>query len=368
MATIYQRGKKKTWHISYIVDGKRFWRSLKTQDKKLARFMKKDLEVKLKKGLHQDTQIKNIDSFYEEYVRGTAHRKADTNQTELYSIDKFLQLCAKTTINSIKTHDVQKYLLRYENMTPQSFNNNLGTIKRFLNKAVEKGYIIKNPADGIHRRKLPQVLPRFFTDDEYMQIEQTANGHPLFPMIATARYTGLRLRELIHLEWQDFDWENKLIKVLNKLKFEYTIKNYQARVVPISCELRSKLLPYIKQSGICFPVHCGKSIGEKYSNWGPKAALRKILAKSTIKNRKKIGWHEFRHTFASRLVQNNVPIYKVSKWLGHSSLAVTQIYAHFAPIYDCDIEKLSIQVNGESCSRASSRVKRYHNHQSASAA
>jgi len=55
-----------------------------------------------------------------------------------------------------------------------------------------------------------------------------------------------------------------------------------------------------------------------------------------------MGWHEFRHTFASRLAQQGISLYKICKWLGHSDIKVTQIYAHFAPIYDNDIEKLSI--------------------------
>ena len=51
------------------------------------------------------------------------------------------------------------------------------------------------------------------------------------------------------------------------------------------------------------------------------------------------GWHLFRHTFASRLVQAGVPIAKVSAWLGHANISTTMIYAHLAPGHDADIEK-----------------------------
>ena len=47
-------------------------------------------------------------------------------------------------------------------------------------------------------------------------------------------------------------------------------------------------------------------------------------------------------TFASRLNQQSISLHKISKWMGHSNITVTQIYAHFAPIYDNDIEKLTI--------------------------
>ena len=121
------------------------------------------------------------------------------------------------------------------------------------------------------------------------------------------------------------------------------MKNNQARVVPISDELREKLLPFIEKRGICFPVHFGVTKGEKYNKWGPQRVIRRVLKKAGVdKEGRRIGWHEFRHTFASQLAQKGVSLYKISKWLGHSDISTTQIYAHFAPIYDGDIERLSL--------------------------
>lgn len=55
------------------------------------------------------------------------------------------------------------------------------------------------------------------------------------------------------------------------------------------------------------------------------------------------GWHKLRRTYGSRLVQEGVDIYKISRWMGHSSVKVTEKhYAEFAPKYDRDIEKLSL--------------------------
>jgi site-specific recombinase XerD len=52
------------------------------------------------------------------------------------------------------------------------------------------------------------------------------------------------------------------------------------------------------------------------------------LAAAKIEN---LHWHDLRHTFASRLVMAGVPLYTVSKLLGHTSFAMTQRYAHLAP-------------------------------------
>jgi integrase len=51
------------------------------------------------------------------------------------------------------------------------------------------------------------------------------------------------------------------------------------------------------------------------------------------------GWHLFRHTFASRLVQAGVPVAKVSAWLGHSDIRTTMMHGHLAPGHDEGIEK-----------------------------
>ena len=183
-------------------------------------------------------------------------------------------------------------------------------------------------------------------------MEKVAELQPIYPFLVTARYTGLRLRELLNLEWEDFDWNQKLLRVLNKPQFGHTVKNYQVRVVPICDELKEKLGPFIKENGLCFQTYGRWRKGQRYLTDGPKRQLRRLYDDAGIPRDRKGLFHRLRHTFASRLVQNNVPIYKVSKWLGHSSVVVTEIYAKFAPVYDEDIEKLSINPAGNTSNSA----------------
>ena len=348
MATIYRRGRHKSWYVAYYWKGKRRTKSLKTEDAKLARRLKQELELQLEKGLHQEPQTISRDAYYKEYLEDISRRKASTNENQIYIINCFLDFCGKNTINAIGPQNVRSFLEQYETSSPLTFNSTLVTIKRFFRHAVRSSYILKNPGADIPFKKVPKGTPRFFTDEEYLRIERAAEGHYLYPMIVCARYTGLRLGELLYLEWEDFDWEMKTLRVKNKPQYGFTIKNYQARVVPISVELRDKLLPFIKQRGLCFP---SPKTGQPYSKEGPRKALKGsknkkgevesgIFKRAGIKSK---GWHAFRHTFASRLVQRNAPIYKVSKWLGHSRVTVTEIYSHLAPSYDPEIEKLSLE-------------------------
>jgi len=341
MASIFKRNE--TWYVSCVIDGKRIVKSLKTRDEKLARFLKKEYEVKAHRGTLTVEKRISVEVYCKQYLQEITYRKRSTNVADYSRVKEFLRSHGKRTINSIGYDDVRDYLKLYENHSPKHYNHIIGTLHRFFRLAVERGFILKNPAEGFRRKKVPQTLPRFLTDEEYLKIEGLSAQEGIYPMVVTARYTGLRLSELLHLEWQDFDWERKLVRVLNKLKYNHTVKNYQVRVVPISVELRDKLLPYIKTEGICFPTADGKP----YNHEGPRRALRKVLAKASVREGRRLGWHEFRHTFASRLAQQGVSLYKICKWLGHSDIKVTQIYAHFAPIYDEDIEKLTILASSQ---------------------
>ncbi|MEI9477296.1 MAG: tyrosine-type recombinase/integrase [Deltaproteobacteria bacterium] len=336
MASIYKRGR--VWYIAYMETGKQVYKSLKTADEKLARFLKKEFEVKLRRNEVKTEKRISVEVFCKEYDQDVIYRKKSTNTADSCRVREFLAAHGKKTINSINREDIRSFLHRFESKSPKTYNEAIGIIKRFFRPAVERGYILKNPAEGFHRRKVPQTLPRFLTDEEYQPLEDLSLVEGIFPMVVTARYTGLRLAELLHLEWQDFDWERKLVRVLNKPKYEHTVKNYQVRVVPISEELRDKLLPYIREEGICFPCPSGGP----YKHEGPRRSLRRIIDDSKLREGRRMGWHDFRHTFASRLAQQGVSLYKICKWLGHSDFKTTQIYAHFAPVYDNDIEKLTI--------------------------
>jgi len=150
-------------------------------------------------------------------------------------------------------------------------------------------------------------------------------------MIATAIYTGLRLSELLYLEWNDFDFGKEILTVKNKHEHDYKTKSKKFRIIPLNRKLIAILQPYRKEKGWCFTT----SKGERYIQ-RPRKVFDIILEKAGLDD---IGWHGLRHTFASQLIQAGTSIYKVSRWLGHSSVNTTMIYAHLAPGKDDDINK-----------------------------
>src|SRR3989338_9132085 len=114
MASLYRRGKCKIWCLSYFLGGRRVVKSLETTDEKIARLKKKEIEVRLKRGIHQDSQRMDVAAYLAEYLQDTTHRKRQTNKNELYLIKYFLRECKKQTINGINMGDIRSFLGGYE--------------------------------------------------------------------------------------------------------------------------------------------------------------------------------------------------------------------------------------------------------------
>ena len=144
----------------------------------------------------------------------------------------------------------------------------------------------------------------------------------------------LRVSEIINLEYNDLDFQNRLIFVRNKNMF--TVKGSRPRTIPMNTFVYSMLLNKERKSNFVFTNNDGKQLN-------PRSVSRKFKKYARASQLSEdIHFHTLRHSGASWLIQASVPIYDVQKILGHSSPTVTQIYAH-----QCDdnlrksIEKLS---------------------------
>lgn len=155
--------------------------------------------------------------------------------------------------------------------------------------------------------------------------------------ISIAVNTGMRKDEIANLRWEDFDFKNKLVSVQAKRADsekgiqEFLPKSKQARSIPLKQELITILKPFKRESG--YVISPEKN--PKRSRWTPPDSFKWLQKKTGIKFHP----HAFRHTFASWAANKGVSIYKIQKWLGHSSVDITAgLYAHLQA-YDDDIDK-----------------------------
>jgi integrase len=144
----------------------------------------------------------------------------------------------------------------------------------------------------------------------------------LEPIVITLLGTGLRFGELVQLRWSAVDFRTRLLSVHGD-----TAKSGISRHVPLNDEVVAVLSRWrlrgsstTRPQDLVFPGKQGVLIDVK-------TAWKALLIKAGITG---FRIHDCRHTFASRLVQRGVDLYRVQKLLGHASPVMTQRYSHLS--------------------------------------
>ncbi len=234
-----------------------------------------------------------------------------------------LPFFGKSQLDHIKAEDIERYKARKldEGLAPKTINNHLTVLSRCLRSAVDWERMTHMP-----KIKLMKAYSRridFLTEDETTKL-LTASAPPfVHRMLFTALRTGLRLGELLALSWSDIDFEgNVLIVRRSWVRYEMTTpKSHRIRYVPLAGDLRRLLEAERQKKGFVFP-----GVDDKPgSTDGAARELTRLCARAGVR---KIGWHILRHTFASHLAMKGVSLRVIQQLLGHSTIAMTERYAH----------------------------------------
>ena len=255
---------------------------------------------------------------------------------------EFLEVAGIEDVRDITGKRLRAYLawLSCQGLAPKTIRNRWGSISRFLRFLTDTGRLPANPCPRPPLPRLEERLPCYLSEAETRQALRLAARYGIFVEVALALATGLRMGELRRLAWPDIDLEQRRLVVRKS-------KSKRIRFVPLSAQARQVLRHQRRRTAARQYVFPGRQrrgeTGMRRVNWWVQVLkplqeaippFRQLAKGSTGR-----GWHIFRHTFASRLVQKGVSLYKVSKWLGHAQLSTTQMYAHLAEGYDEDIER-----------------------------
>ncbi|MFZ0858348.1 MAG: tyrosine-type recombinase/integrase [Candidatus Acidiferrales bacterium] len=229
--------------------------------------------------------------------------------------------------------------------------NVLGTLSSVISTAAAWGYV----AQPIERRKL--ALPsriekaqrRFFTADEINRIVAAAS-EPLATICLTAALTGMREGELFGLKVSDLDFERRTINVRRSVwrgKIQSTKSESSVRVLHIPDVLAKRLTEYLRTwrpnaMNLLFPSRRGTPINP---NHVVPRKLHPLLDKLKIE---RAGFHAFRHSHSSLLVEMGAAVTVAQAQLGHSDLATTmRTYTHVIPQSQRDaVDRLAGVVDG----------------------
>jgi integrase len=187
-----------------------------------------------------------------------------------------------------------------------------------LNRAITSGYLAVNPLNKDYLKKLlkpakPQIEILDSADEDKLQ--SAAAGTPLEAILMLARYTGMRIGEILHAQWQDVSWSRRMISITKK--GDWLPKSHQERSIPLAGKLYEWLQKHRKEGKL--PI-CPTSGGTMFAE-NPWKALQRLCKRTGVRD---IGFHVFRHSFAVRLLERGATHYQVKELLGHSSVKVTE--------------------------------------------
>ncbi|MFH0990277.1 MAG: tyrosine-type recombinase/integrase [bacterium] len=310
------------WYILFTDEGKIRWKSTGQTHKREALRALTEFETLLRA-----KQIpKNLEQFIREFLQ-YARGNYSPGTVYLYelALNHFLVVTGNIPLSKVTAKHFDLYRIkRLEAISPVTVNIELRTLRAFLNTALRWNLIEKNPFSGLKLVMVPEQTPIFFTRDDFQKLMNIIKEQCLREVVLFATLTGLRRGEIINLRWSDVDLPRKVITVQSNPTFR--TKQGKRRVIPLS-----ETAIYLLHSK-CSKVY-GEYVfllnGQKISeDWLTHAFKDAVISAKLID--KRLHFHSLRHTFATWLVQDGVPIYEIQKLLGHSSIAVTQIYSHLA--------------------------------------
>lgn len=217
--------------------------------------------------------------------------------------------------------------------TPIGINIIAGVFKRVLLEAYREEVILKYPFLHVKKLKEHKRMDTYLTYDEIHKVLNVCSGHFFHILFTLAVNTGLRRGELAALTWRKIFFEQNLIEIgqsRDRYGVNANTKTVSSkRYVPLNTMLKNYLLS-IKPIGASpddFLILDKDNRPFDVNHAGRIFNLFLKRAKITSKYR----FHDIRHSFASHFMMNGGNIYDLQKILGHTSLEMTQRYAHLAP-------------------------------------
>ncbi|MGV2831746.1 tyrosine-type recombinase/integrase [Myxosarcina sp. GI1(2024)] len=259
-----------------------------------------------------------------ELIRLWISQKPPTTQKTYITISRqFLAFTGKE-LEEVKLEDILLWLESFQlrGKSQNTINNKLGAIKSLFSFGVKTGYLRNNPASMIKTIKAKDALnERILQGEEVKELINAATNQRDHSILILLYILGLRISELVGLNWSDFQPTDDSVTV--------TIfgKGHKTRTLLITHQLWSELkqLPRSEKTEAVFLSR----FGNRLDRHAIHRLIKKAVEKAGINPHTSAHW--LRHAHACHSLNNGAGIDLLMKSLGHSSLAVTSRYLHVQP-------------------------------------
>lgn len=237
----------------------------------------------------------------------------------------------KIPVQKVDHHIVRAYLgALAKNCRKSSIGRKLAALKGFFRYLLREGRIERDPLSAFGTPKQEKPLPVFLSVDDMFRLLGSVQGVGALEirdraMLEVFYSTGIRVSELVGLNWGDIDFQLGILRVMGKGSKE--------RIVPVGEVALQALRDYGIEQGKKWgraakgetPVFLNR-LGKKITTRSVARIVEKHLRATGIPVR--MGPHGLRHTFATHLLNSGADLRVIQEMLGHASLSTTQRYTH----------------------------------------
>ena len=257
----------------------------------------------------------------------------------------------RITLQGLTPKDIQDfYLEKLKTVSASSVIHYHANIHRALKHAVKLDLIPTSPADKVDRPKKDRFIGSFYDAGEVNKLFEVSKGTKLeFPILFGAFY-GLRRSEALGLKWDAIDFENDSITIrhtVTSVTLDGKVQLVAADTTKTKSSLRTlPLVPFVKERLLVLKKEqennrklCGRSYHKQFAGYvcinemgdliKPHYVTEQFPKLLDANGLRRIRFHDLRHSCASLMLANGVPMKQIQDWLGHSDFSTTaNIYAH----------------------------------------
>lgn len=217
--------------------------------------------------------------------------------------------------------------------------------------AVKMEILTQHPMDKLVVPRVDRHEAVFYNEEELAELFEVFKGHRLELIVHIAAYYGLRRCEILGLKWESIDFKKKTITIERKIVEDYDENGKMQLFVENRLKTKASrrtlpLIPHIEEMLIekrkadeYYRKLGGKNYHTEFDGFVCRDCYGKLITPHKVSNSfsqivrkrglKLLRFHDLRHSCASLLLANDIPMKAIQEWLGHSNYTITaNLYSH----------------------------------------
>lgn len=329
---VYEKNNR--WYVKFVVRGKQYHQACpEATNEHQAKIIETRIKSDILQGKYQLVEARGkilFDVLVNKYIEHSQNNNKAWEK-ESYRVKQVAKYFKGKRIDEITPALLEEFKFERKNRITRrgteasnaTINRELALIKKMFSIAVLNDWIDKNPCLACRVKLLPEnneIIRYLSNAEERRLIEACSDDYiHLHAIVLTAVQTGMRFGEITQLKWKEnIDLKNGYITLTRDMT-----KSKKKRVIPMSSILQVEFKELSKNKlgeWVFMNPKTNKPYRDIRSAWTSVKKIAEIPPE--------FRFHDLRHHMASKLVENNVNPVIIKDLLGHSTLTVTQKYAH----------------------------------------